>query len=215
MFISHFIRYARICRNYADIFFSYRVTLLTVRLLESWARGLLLFTHSNAHWEPFVRHVIVFSLSSTPAFLTFYEQLDGCFLKSRRLLPYRYTWSMLPRFLVEYGLLISYCVFVRIILVISCSLLCVSVFPICLYPWIFIRILSSLNTFSGMSSLDIRCLRFTTQVNRLIKCRCHFDQTEVMTKSKRKVRTLDQMFKRMRETSQTDDITESAAVQTF
>ena len=40
-----------------------------------------------------------------------------------------------------------------------------------------------------------------------------FDQREVMTKSKRKVRKLGQVFKRMRETFRIDDITESAAVQ--
>ena len=68
-----------------------------------------------------------FLRSSTPD-VTLNEQLDGCFYKSRGRLPYRCTWFSLAPF----AHLLS-CV--RVVSVISCSLLCVSFFLYSLYPW--------------------------------------------------------------------------------
>ena len=110
----NFARNAKAYRHYAD--FLYRARLLTNRFLEQGQVATRLQSSLQRFYgrqhelldrkgvsvcamkaDLFNVSQFSFPLSSTPD-LTFYEQLGGCFQKSRGPLPYRCTWFMLPVF---------------------------------------------------------------------------------------------------------------------
>ena len=134
--------------------------------LSSWSRGLILCIHLHNE-NRFVQCVIVILFSFVPD-LTFYEQICGCFSKSRRRLPYPCTWSLLTFFrpvrVIHLRLFLCTYYFGSL-----CSVLCVSVFPVWTLSLNHI-ILISVRIMVPLITL----LRCETDIMSLLWCKCMF-----------------------------------------
>ena len=136
------MRYIRACRNYADILYRIRL-LLTIRLLnQGYDATRLKSSLQKFCGRPhelvdcygisicFVRRVIVcFSSFFLPGTDLFISASAGASSQAEDTYT---TGALSPcsHFLLESELLIYFCFFVRIILIILCSLLCMSFFPV-------------------------------------------------------------------------------------